>query len=1043
MRLVSQSKSAAFILVWSLLISPFSSGSNYKVVRLPISDQLPQRSAERLHVDASGYLWIRTQAGYHRFDGYELETLHTFAGLGLRGRNYHVLARHLITKPYGAPWLVDIETGLMRYDILQRSFKPIEQLNEELFSTGRLITAAHHDSQKVLWLAFNDGAVIRIDTESSKIVTSFNLSKYVSHDDFVAGITEASDGLTWLLSKNGSLLQCNESGTQCASSYLPAQLKLDISNEPLWIRAGADDQLFIAAYSSGFFRYDTRNMSISRIRLNQEGQEEPIVGAASPITPLKQGGTWLATIEGLYKVSEVHEVSRLHLANSALSNTLVNDVLAIGNGEFLAGTIDGIYLIRESAFESISKDSGLRSTLMTSFGQQSDTNIFIGTFRGLDILNLTNNKIQRAEEILPGFSLVDPRVMAIYQQRSTTWLGLFNHGLYRYRAEDEKLHRVNNPSSQILAVSDILPISKDMIAIATQNSGIHLVNSSTDQVTSVSLTFGEREVGRTIFALELLQNGDLIAGTTGGVIRVRLDNSSTTAKVLDTTFYELGTDAYCVIQSESGDVWVGTHQKGLYRWQSSKHTNSPKFIPVQTSPALPSNTIYDLEEDDLGMLWMSSANGLVRLNTNSKQINIYDETDGLLDNEFNQGASFKDHLGRLYFGGYKGFNRFEPSKFVSTRRPSVVRLVDIAISNERVKYDPAYTHIHETVLDHNDRSIDFEFSTMDMSGSGRSQYRYKLEGFDEDWIESGNRNNATYTNLPSGDFVFRAIGANSDGVWNYEGISLPIKVLPAPWLTWWALSVYGAVIFALLTLMKRYYETRILKEEATKQAKLMSKTAMRAMDELQEQLNIEHRLVGNLRKHAGYTIDTIEELLALETEGLQDEQAHKAIERTRQRLHCLKALESAVYFHGETLKVIFRDAIDKIFAQVIEDTPPLECELVLANEATEEMISIDLAMPLVVLVHELILNSVLHAFEKSRGVECLLVKFSSPDRGQNWILELSDSGCGLPGSVDPNNPVTGGMTLVNRIVTNEGGKLSINREKGTSFRIDIPSGDSN
>ena len=454
-------------------------------------------------------------------------------------------------------------------------------------------------------------------------------------------------------------------------------------------------------------------------------------------------------------------------------------------------------------------------------------------------------------------------------------------------------------------------------------------------------------------------------------------------------------------------------------------------------------TIYAIEEDELGLLWIATNSGLTRLNPITSKITIFDKMDGLLDNDFNLHASLKDKNGYLYFGGFFGFNRFEPRQFVQELDPPLIRLVKISVSNSRLPFDPIYADLPKLTVEHHDHSVDFEFSTMDISSPGRSRYKYRLEGFASEWIDNGYRNSATFTNLPAGDYVFRVIGANSSGVWNYEGISLPIKILPAPWLTWWAISSYCLSLIALIALIKRYYDARLLNTEAKNQVKLMTNTAMAAMDDLQEQLFNEHQLVRNLRKHASRAIETVESLLSADAGEELDGRALKALEKASGRLKSLKAVESAVYFHGDQLRVNFRDAVDRLFADLFEGQPRNYCELVLANEVTEELLQVDLATQLILLVYEILQHNVPHAFEATEGIQCLHLKLDKTMSAGKLTIEFSDMGRELSDSFDRLNPNSKDMETITKLVQCLAGTLTVNIDNGTRFTIRFPLKESN
>ena len=666
--------------------------------------------------------------------------------------------------------------------------------------------------------------------------------------------------------------------------------------------------------------------------------------------------------------------------------------------------------------------------------------IVIGSLNGLSILD-SNLKVPDPnadfdELIRPSEQMIG----SLKAHGEKLWIGHVSKGLQISDLVKHQSTQVSLVRGSDVGITGIVKSKAGEILISTYGEGVYVLDANGNVLREIKNT-GRREnalASNIVLCVESVSDDIILIGTEHGLSLVNWNQEVEATARSRHLLQGLSVDSLLV--SSQGKIYIGTTASGLLESPVPKTIDDVlNFREIETSPPLPDQTIYAIEEDSMGMIWFSTNKGLVRLNPVNNRIMIFDESDGLQDDEFNIGASFKDSKGNLYFGGIRGFNRFDPTKIRVDRLPPPIRLTDIRISNTSVPYDPAYVEIPELVLDHNDHSVEFEFSNMDLMSPGRGHYKYRLANFDKDWIDIGNRNTATFTSLPAGKYVFRVVGASADGVWNYDGIALPVRVLPAPWLTWWAFAAYGLLALGLLLFLKRYYDTRVLKEEATRQARLMTATATRAMDELQDQLFVERRLVGNVRKHSASTIDTIEELMAVETEEIRDELAIEPLRRTRQRLHCLKALEEGVYFHGDRLEVNFRDVADQIFEEITASGPDSDCEIVFANDSVESLVPIDVATPLAMITYELVLNSVMHAFEGASGVQCIIVSLQEIPGMQGWTLEISDTGSGLPGNVDPKNPATLGMELINRYCERLDARIEVSVDGGTRFRFEIPS----
>jgi signal transduction histidine kinase len=168
--------------------------------------------------------------------------------------------------------------------------------------------------------------------------------------------------------------------------------------------------------------------------------------------------------------------------------------------------------------------------------------------------------------------------------------------------------------------------------------------------------------------------------------------------------------------------------------------------------ALPNDVIYGILEDELGNLWLSTNKGISKFNLKTDSFRNYDHHDGLQINEFNQGAYFNSNR-RLYFGG-------------------------INLKND-------ISGAQEFKLSYKNKYYTFEFAALDYRNPAKNQYAYIMEGIDKDWVYSGTRRFATYTNLPPGNHTFRVKGSNSDGLWNEKGVSLQITISPPFWQSWW------------------------------------------------------------------------------------------------------------------------------------------------------------------------------------------------------------------------------------------------------------------
>ena len=301
----------------------------------------------------------------------------------------------------------------------------------------------------------------------------------------------------------------------------------------------------------------------------------------------------------------------------------------------------------------------------------------------------------------------------------------------------------------------------------------------------------------------------------GGLNRLDLNNAANRdpAKAQFTIYKHdpknpdsLSNDAiFALHQSPDGTLWFGT-QSGLNRFDPQ----TQKFRAYYEKQGMPNNTVLGILEDDAGYLWITTNNGLAKFDPRTELFTIYTAADGLQSNEFNSNASFRSRDGTLYVGGVRGFNLFRPEEVKPNPVPPPVTVTRFSVFNQPQNVDlSGQTPIQ---LSYQQDFISFDFAALDYNKPEKNQYAYKLEGFDQDWIEAGTRPYASYTNVPGGNYTFRVKASNGDGVWNATGVSIPIAITPPVWETWW-FRVLGIVLLIFALAAAFYWRTRSIQHQ--------------------------------------------------------------------------------------------------------------------------------------------------------------------------------------------------------------------------------------
>jgi signal transduction histidine kinase/ligand-binding sensor domain-containing protein len=266
-------------------------------------------------------------------------------------------------------------------------------------------------------------------------------------------------------------------------------------------------------------------------------------------------------------------------------------------------------------------------------------------------------------------------------------------------------------------------------------------------------------------------------------------------------------------------LWVGTNGGGLNRMDLT----TGKCTRYSDKNGLPNNVVYGILPDKQNRIWMSTNKGLSCFDPAKQIFRNYEEKDGLQGNEFNHNAYLRAKDGTLFFGGVSGYNYFNPDDIDYNPVIPPVVLTDIRTHNKTIDTKAENSPLRtapwlakEITLPYSDNMITFDFAALDFTAPSRNLYQYKMEGFDKDWVLSGNIHSATYTNLDPGTYTFRVKGSNKDQAWNEHGTSIRLTILPPWYMTWWFRILVAIAAIATVYGFYRYRLQQALKLQAVR-----------------------------------------------------------------------------------------------------------------------------------------------------------------------------------------------------------------------------------
>lgn len=562
--------------------------------------------------------------------------------------------------------------------------------------------------------------------------------------------------------------------------------------------------IWIGMYTSGLNRFDPKAQTFINYR---HDPNNPLSISANDIRSIYEDSSqniWLGTKGGGVCKFNLNPPKFFHVTHSPDDSASLsqNEVIAIyrDRQEILwVGTNDG--LNRQNPvtgeFRHFShnpmKPTSISSSQVSVIFQDKKGQLFFGTEDGG--LNLFDPKTEQFKTYINDpndpHSISGNHIISIFEDsEETLWIGTYQNGLNRFDTESGIFTRYRHDptDAQSLSHNEIGAIYEDRqnyFWIGTAN-GLNRMNRRTGKA--------ER------FQPDPLNPQSL-----------------------------KGRWIYVIHEDRQGYLWIGTKDGGLSRMDKKRES----FVHYTTQNGLPDNVINGILEDDDNQLWLSTNNGICRLNLQKKSVKSYSIDDGLQDNEFQPRTFFKDGKGRMYFGGINGYNYFFPRQIKDNPHLPPVVLTDFKKFNKSVKLDQPTIYVDQIFLSHRDIFFSFEFSGLEYTEPAKNQYAYKMEGFDREWIHIKNRRHASYMNLDPGKYVFRAKAANNDGIWNEDGISIQIQIEPPPWKRWWAYTLYTFMFFLGIAGYMRHQTKsyrKALKEQARTRELLEKKVKEKTAD---------------------------------------------------------------------------------------------------------------------------------------------------------------------------------------------------------------------
>jgi ligand-binding sensor domain-containing protein len=563
------------------------------------------------------------------------------------------------------------------------------------------------------------------------------------------------------------------------------------TNTVLSVTGDGHERLFVGTENFGLQVLDTRTDRFSRYVADPEDHDSLAGDSIHSLRFDDQGTLWVGTFNAGVDYSSpwAHRFGVLRAGHGGLSGAQVSAVMQDHDGDVWVGTDgDGLNHI-DHATGSITryrhdplKPNGLASNAILTLFEDSEERVWIGSWAG-------------------GVQVLDPR-----SGRFTSFR-----------------HDPRDPTSSAIDSAWVIRAGPDgRLLVSGQNGAIQWLDPRRGKFASVHGRYPKVTAGVIVNAVAWDGNDVLWLG---GSDAERLDLETGDVEVLR---FEGGERVAAVHVDTRRNVWFGTRKAGLF----CRERGTSVLRHYTVDDGLPSNNVVTILEDQSRNLWLGTGRGLVKLEDAVNQpasahIIVYDLQDGLPGYEFSRGAAFRSPSGEMFFGSTRGLVRFFPEKLGRNPHAPPVVLTGLRILNRLVDARSPNTPLTRTITETTELTLSpadsvatFEFAALNFSLSHKNHYRYRLEGFDRDWIDAGKRGSATYTNLAPGSYRLRVVAANNDDVWNEEGVTLSVVQRPRFYRTKGFVFALGLLALALGLGVHRVRVRDHVRLEAQLQARL-------------------------------------------------------------------------------------------------------------------------------------------------------------------------------------------------------------------------------
>ena len=782
---------------------------------LTMAEGLSQDIVNSLHIDRLGFLWIGTEDGLNRFDGYSVISYKH------NPRDTNTLINNRITGicDFGSEdLLVATESGISIYNRAKDIFvKPTGSLNPY---AGMGSAKPLSDRRGRYWLIIESRRILHYDPANDSVLLLDPFSKTLSSGDVIKDLMIDFDDSVWVTSENSiSVYRGEAEGFQTFQIHYskPGTVNLSSTKD--------HDGNFWIATNGGLYQLDRKNGTTTFVPLGFKmggriNDGDQFVGG---ICCDRKGRIWLGGFNGLYCFNPKTNTTCRYGENKnnpmSLRSSRVYKVLLDSSDVLWVGTWRGGLSkadLKKERFghyrhSETTPLAGASNDITAIFEQPRGTLWFASLKGGITGINFDRGTFQYLPNG-PGNNLnfSTGEISSISGDTSgNLWIAA-DDKVARYDSRKRTFSTFTIPANRAhnFQIQIVYIDREGYLWMGIQSFGIVRYDPRANAFFYFTPADPAHITGAWMFFED--HHGTLWAGGWGGNGKLfKYDRQRDQFTPILRGELE---SARTVVEDKDGSFWIGTWGMGMSRYD-------PETGAVQQyleQDGLPNNFVKGILMDEGRNLWISTEKGLSKFSLTTRTFKNYSVSDGLQGNLYYTGSCLKGSDGRLCFGGSNGFNAFYPDNIRDESYSPLVVLTDFRVFDQPRAFDHHLSLMKQISLPYHEDVFSFEYVSLDFSSPNRNRYAYKLEGYDHDWIDAGFRRYASYTHLDPGDYLFKVKGTNRDGVWSSHIGSIRLTIAPAFWQTWWFRISLVVALIGVLYILYRYRINKLLELERTR-----------------------------------------------------------------------------------------------------------------------------------------------------------------------------------------------------------------------------------